>query len=329
MTRLTLATFWNEYLSLTETRFIDHEFIGQKRGNYTRDLADSGREEGINPYLVNPIIFTFSAKFASSFYPVKTVYASTFPPPNLFSDLLHITRRSSVLRARWTTSRDEEWANRVSARTGCGRKGTRVRRLRIFLHLARGRSMYRAFLATNYIFSTVMATCVRSVCVCVCVQNHSSSLWLGRASRALYTIIVKNFRKIVSRNTCSFLEMLGRVEDPCAFASRIPAESEFRWIFFSSSPVTLAGRGFPVLLYQRSLVGSEIFWNTDIIERSFWIHDTREKFPLHSKRELTSGKVISPRISSSRRIFDVSFGEIFEYTEYTDGRYKLLQTDCV
>lgn len=210
-----------------------------------------------------------------------------------------------------------------------GGRGRGSARLRIFLHLARGRSMYRAFLATNYIFSTVMATCVRSVCVCVCVQNHSSSLWLGRASRALYTIIVKNFRKIVSRNTCSFLEMLGRVEDPCAFASRIPTESEFRWIFFSSSPVTLAGRGFPVLLYQRSLVGSEIFWNTDIIERSFWIHDTREKFPLYSKRGLTSGKVISPRISSSRRIFDVSFGEIFEYTEYTDGRYKLLQTDCV
>lgn len=55
-----------------------------------------------------------------------------------------------------------------------GGRGRGSARLRIFLHLARGRSMYRAFLATNYIFSTVMATCVRSVCVCV--QNHSSSL---------------------------------------------------------------------------------------------------------------------------------------------------------
>lgn len=50
-----------------------------------------------------------------------------------------------------------------------GGRGRGSARLRIFLHLARGRSMYRAFLATNYIFSTVMATCVRSVCVYVCV----------------------------------------------------------------------------------------------------------------------------------------------------------------
>lgn len=125
-----------------------------------------------------------------------------------------------------------KWANRVSARTGCGRKGTRVRQAKNIFAFGTRQIYVSSVLATNYIFSTVMATCVRSVCVCVCVQNHSSSLWLGRASRALYTIIVKNFRKIVSRNTCSFLEMLGRVEDPCAFASRIPTESEFRWIFF-------------------------------------------------------------------------------------------------
>lgn len=223
----------------------------------------------------------------------------------------HVTRSGPIGLAR---GRVAEGRGRGSAR------------LRIFLHLARGRSMYRAFLATNYIFSTVMATCVRSVCVCV--QNHSSSLWLGRASRALYTIIVKNFRKIVSRNTCSFLEMLGRVEDPCAFASRIPTESEFRWIFFSSSPVTLAGRGFPVLLYQRSLVGSEIFWNTDIIERSFWIHDTREKFPFLETGVNEWKSYLAADFKFKTYFRRIVRGNIRIYGIYRWKIY-LLQTDCV
>lgn len=106
--------------------------------------------------------------------------------------------------------------------------------------------MYRTFLATNYIFST--ETCVRKQ-VHVCAQPL---LFVTRASRALYTIIVKNFREIVSRNTCSFLEMLRHVEDAhaCMHAcmhltySSNPNSVGFFFFSFFLSPVTLATRGF-------------------------------------------------------------------------------------
>lgn len=139
-------------------------------------------------------------------------------------------------------SEREEPANRVSARTGSGRKGTRKgpRQEAKNIFTFGTRQIYVSSVPRRRIifFSTY-----------VCVHNHSSSP-TDCVACAVYTIIVKNFRKIVSGSTCSFLEMLRcRVEDPRADAPHVFQRIRIPLDFFPlPNP---CGKKVSSLLYQR------------------------------------------------------------------------------
>lgn len=163
-----------------------------------------------------------------------------------------------VFRSRWATAREQQTRSGPIGLVAGERRGRATRGLvrqakNIFCiwhaeYLCIERFWRRIIFFPRRRVYVSRCTCIRKQ-VHVCAQPL---LFVTRASRALYTIIVKNFREIVSRNTCSFLEMLRHVEDAhaCMHAcmhltySSNPNSVGFFFFFFFLSPVTLATRGF-------------------------------------------------------------------------------------